>query len=68
MEFFIAIILTALMAVAIYLWLGNIWASVAMLSFAFALGIWIFGCMNALCKALQDEAKGLAWLLGGSKK
>lgn len=49
--------LSILMTIALYLWLGNIWACVAALSFAAALGIWIFKCMNALLTRLQFEMR-----------
>jgi len=54
------ILLAVLMTVALYFWLGSIWACVAILSFVAALGSWIFKCTNALVTALQLEGRDRA--------
>jgi hypothetical protein len=57
------IFLSALMTVALYFWLGNIWACVVILSFVVALASWIFKCTNAVLTGLQLEARERAQTL-----
>jgi len=54
------IFLSVLMTVAVYFWLGNIWACVAILSFVAALASWIFKCTNAVLTGLQLEGRDRA--------
>jgi hypothetical protein len=52
-----SLLLVTVMAVAVYLWVGNIWASIAGLAFVTGLGLWVFQCANMTLKGLQLEAR-----------
>lgn len=61
--FFTVVFLSVLLTVAVYLWLGSIWACLAVISFTAALWVWIYACMNALVKTLQVEARQMEQVL-----
>jgi hypothetical protein len=56
-DLLLVILLSVLMAVALYLWLGSIWACVAALSFVAAICVWMCQCANVMTQIVQLEVR-----------